>query len=90
VNRMDLVAEVAEQNDLPRTKAAQIVDTVFATIEAALKQKQEVRLAGFGTFATSTRKAGIGRNPRTGAEITIAESNSVRFKPGKSLKDSVN
>ncbi|MDD2877209.1 MAG: HU family DNA-binding protein [Acidiphilium sp.] len=87
---MDLVADVAEQTDLSKAKATEVVDAVFAAIEAALKQKQEVRLVGFGTFATAERKAGTGRNPRTGEEIQIPASTSVRFKPGKTLKDAVN
>lgn len=90
MNKMDLIAEVAEQSDLSKTQAAQLVETVFASIEKALKQKQEVRLVGFGTFVTATRKGGTGRNPRTGEEITIEASNSVRFKPGKNLRESVN
>lgn len=90
MNKMDLVADVAEQADLSKAKAAEVVDAVFAAIESALKKKQEVRLVGFGTFATASRKAGIGRNPRTGEEIKIPASNSVRFKPGKTLKDAVN
>jgi DNA-binding protein HU-beta len=48
-----------------------------------------VRLVGFGTFVTATRKAAKGRNPRTGEEIDIPASTSVRFKPGKALKDAV-
>ncbi|GAA5266372.1 DNA-binding protein HU-beta [Acidiphilium sp. MT5] len=90
MNKMDLVAEVAEASDLTKAKATEVVDAVFAAIEGALKAKQEVRLVGFGTFVTATRKAGTGRNPRTGETIKIAESSSVRFKPGKSLKDAVN
>ncbi|WP_427950861.1 HU family DNA-binding protein [Acidiphilium sp.] len=90
VNKMDLVADVAEQTDLTKAKATEVVDAVFSAIESALKQKQEVRLVGFGTFATAERKAGTGRNPRTGEEIKIPASTSVRFKPGKTLKDAVN
>ena len=87
---MDLIAAVAEETDLPRAKAGEVVDAIFAHIERALKKQEEVRLVGFGTFATSSRKAGTGRNPRTGEEIKIEASNSVRFKPGKGLKDAVN
>jgi DNA-binding protein HU-beta len=87
---MDLIAAVADQSDLPKAKAAEVVDAVFSAIEQALKKKEEVRLVGFGSFATATRKASTGRNPRTGAEIQIEESTSVRFKPGKALKDAVN
>ena len=89
MNKLDLVAEVAERADLPKTKATEVVDAVFASIEDALKRKQEVRLIGFGTFSTSERKAGTGRNPRTGETIQIPASTSVKFKAGKSLKDAV-
>ena len=47
---MDLIAAVADQTDLPRTKATEVVDAVFGAIEGALKKKEEVRLVGFGTF----------------------------------------
>ncbi len=90
MNKMDLIAAVAESAELPKAKAAEVVDAVFGAIEGALKKDEEVRLVGFGSFATAKRKASTGRNPRTGEEIKIPESNSVRFKAGKALKDSVN
>ena len=90
MNKLDLIATVAEETDLPRAKAAEVVDALFSAIEGALKKKDEVRLVGFGSFATATRKASKGRNPQTDAEISIPESTSVRFKPGKALKDAVN
>lgn len=90
MNKMDLIAAVAEETDLPRAKAAQVVDAVFDAIGKALKKEEEVRLLGFGTFATAKRKAATGRNPRTGEEIEIPASVAVKFKAGKGLKDSVN
>jgi len=87
---MDLIAAVADETELPRTKAAEVVDAVFGAIESALKKNEEVRLVGFGTFATAQRKAGTGRNPRTGEEMQIAASTTIRFKAGKGLKDAVN
>jgi DNA-binding protein HU-beta len=87
---MDLIAAVADTTDLPRAKATEVVDAVFGAIESALKKNEEVRLVGFGTFATAQRKAGTGRNPRTGEEMQIAASTTVRFKAGKGLKDAVN
>src|SRR5947209_19469674 len=79
VNKMDLIAVVAEETQLPRAKASEVVDAVFAAIEKALKEHQEVRLAGFGTFATAQRKVSSGRNPRTGGQMDIPASISVRF-----------
>lgn len=90
MNKQDLIAVVAEAGDLPRAKAGDIVDAIFEAITKSLKKKQEVRLVGFGTFSTSKRKAGKGRNPRTGEEIKIPATTTVRFKAGKGLKEAVN
>jgi DNA-binding protein HU-beta len=90
MNKQDLVAVVAEAGDLSKAKAGDVLDAVFEAIRKSLKKKQAVRLVGFGTFSTSRRKAGKGRNPRTGEEIKIPASTSVRFKAGKGLKDAVN
>jgi DNA-binding protein HU-beta len=87
--RHDLVAAVAEKTALPRTKAVSAVDAVFEAIEKTLKAGQEVRLMGFGSFTVTDRKAGKGRDPRTGVEIDIPSSKSVRFRAGKSLKEAV-
>lgn len=86
---MELISSVAEQTDISRAKATEVIDAVFEAIEGALKRSEEVRLVGFGTFATAVRKAGTGRNPRTGETMKIAESTTVRFKAGKALKDAV-
>jgi DNA-binding protein HU-beta len=89
INRLDLVNAVVEATGIPKPKAMQAVDAVFATMEGALRGRQEVRLAGFGSFTLSERKATKGRNPRTGEELQIPASTSVRFRPGKGLKDAV-
>ena len=89
MNKSDLIAAVADKTDLTKAKTAEVVEAVFGVIEQALKARDDVRLPGFGTFVTATRKASIGRNPRTGAEIKIAESTTVRFKALKGLKDAV-
>ncbi len=90
VNKLDLIAAVSEEARLAKAEATKAVDAVFLAMAKALKDKAEVRVSGFGSFAVSDRKATKGRNPRTGEEIDIPASASVRFKPGKGLKDAVN
>ena len=90
MNKQDLIAVVAQSGELSKAKAGDVVDAIFDAITKSLKKKQDVRLVGFGTFSTSKRKAGKGRNPRTGEEIKIPASTTVRFKAGKGLKDAVN
>jgi DNA-binding protein HU-beta len=90
MNKNDLIGEVAETANLTKAQAAEAVDAVFDAITTSLKKMDEVRLVGFGTFSVSKRKASIGRNPATGAEIKIPASNQAKFKPGKGLKDAIN
>ncbi len=90
VNKNDLVAHVADVVGLSKSDAAKAVDAVFQGIETCLQKGDEVRLVGFGTFAVAARAASKGRNPRTGEEIDIPASKQPKFKPGKTLRDSLN
>ena len=90
MNKNDLVAAVAESTGLSKADATKAVDSMLDIIAANLKKGEEIRLAGFGTFAVTKRKASEGRNPRTGEKIQIAARNQPKFKAGKALKDAVN
>jgi DNA-binding protein HU-beta len=90
VNKNDLIAAVADSAGLSKADASKAVDGVFNAITDALKDDQEVRLVGFGTFNVAKRAATEGRNPRTGEKIQISASKQPKFKPGKGLKDAVN
>lgn len=85
--KADLVNRVAEASDVPRVKAAQAVDTVIAAMKQALADGKRIELRGFGVFQVRDRKKGVGRNPKTGVEVKIAPGKTVRFKPGKELKN---
>ncbi len=85
--KVDLVNRVAENSEVSRVKAALAVDTIFRAMKAALSQGQRIELRGFGVFQIRDRKRGIGRNPKTGVEVVIAPGKTVRFKPGKDLRN---
>ncbi len=90
MNRNELVDAVSSKTDMRKSEASKAVDAVFEAIEDALKDGDEVRLVGFGTFSVASRAASEGRNPRTGEKIKIAASKQAKFKPGKGLRDSLN
>ncbi|HEX5234966.1 MAG TPA: HU family DNA-binding protein [Silvibacterium sp.] len=83
--KQDIVHQVIERTGLPRVKAEAAVETVFESLKRALTQGDRIELRGFGVFNVRPRKTGIGRNPRTGAEVSITPGRAVRFKPGKDL-----
>ena len=62
------------------------MDAIFETMKQSMIAGDRIELRGFGVFTVKPRKTGIGRNPRTGAEVSIAPGKAVRFKPGKELQ----
>ena len=87
VEMTDRLAARTGMNKVAARDAVDAVDSVFATIGEALANGDEVRIAGFGTFAARTRPARTGRNPRTGEAISISASKPPSFKAGKALRD---
>ena len=90
MNKGDLAAAVADRTDMSKSAASDVVDAVFDVITDSLRNKEEVRILGFGNFAVTHRAASTGRNPQTGAPMQIKASNQAKFKAGKALKDAIN
>ena len=84
--KQDIVTRVAERNEITKVKAEVAVDAFFDALKTALKSGERIELRGFGVFVVKPRKSGIGRNPRTGAEVPIPPGKTVRFKPGKEIR----
>ena len=89
MNKSELIAEVATKAEITKKDADAAVTAVIDVITESLKQGEKVQLVGFGTFEVRERPERKGRNPQTGAEITIEASKLPAFKAGKALKDAV-
>lgn len=86
MTKSDLVNAVAKGVKLSKRAAGDAVDAAFETLARAIKKDKRFQVPGFGTFTVRSRKARKGRNPQTGAEITIKASKTVGFKPAPGLK----
>ena len=89
MNKSELIDKVANKTDLSKAAAGKAVDATLTAITDALKNKDQVTLIGFGSFAVRERSARTGRDPRTGQSIEIKASKVPTFKAGKALKDAV-
>ena len=90
MNKSQIADRLAGRMGVSKAAAAGAVDAVLEAIGEALANHEEVRLAGFGTFATKHRPARTGRNPQTGEAVSIPASVAPAFRAGKALKDAVN
>ena len=89
MNKVELIAAVAEKAGLSKKDSDKAVAAVLESIVDALASGDKVQLVGFGTFEVRAREARTGRNPRTKETIQIPASKRPVFKAGKSFKDAV-
>ena len=88
MTKSELIQRIAEINPhLYHRDVERIVTTIFDEISEALARGERVELRGFGAFSVKRRDARIGRNPRTGEAVNVAEKHIPFFKTGKLLRE---
>ena len=89
--KSELVQRIAAQNPhLYQRDVENIVNAILGEITNAMARDDRVELRGFGAFSVKRRDARIGRNPRTGDSVQVAEKHIPFFKTGKQLRDRLN
>ena len=89
MTKAELVAKIALKANMTKAAAERTLNAFLDAVQETLVQEGKLTLTGFGAFSVEARKARPGRNPRTGAKITIPASKMVKFRSGKQLKDAV-
>ena len=87
MNKGDVVSAIANKAGFTLKDADEAYKAFVATIAEALKEGEDVALAGFGTFKVKTKEARKGINPQTKEQITIPATKAPSFKFGKSFKE---
>jgi integration host factor subunit beta len=91
MTKSELILKLAERNPhLYQRDVERIVATVFDEITGALARGDRVELRGFGAFSVKRRQSRVGRNPRTGEAVQVAEKAVPFFKTGKELREKLN
>jgi len=89
MKKAEFIDAVAEKSGLSKKDANEALNAILDTITEALKEGQTVSFIGFGSFSTVEREAREARVPLTGKTVKIPARKAVKFKVGKSLKDTV-
>lgn len=91
MTKSELIQRLAERNPhLYQRDVERIVATILDEITSALSRGDRVELRGFGAFSVKHRGSRIGRNPRTGESVAVAEKVVPYFKTGKELRERLN
>jgi integration host factor subunit beta len=91
VTKSELIEKVMQTHGMLNMKVSEIVvNTVFDSIEEALRDGDKVEIRGFGSFTIRERLAREARNPKSGEVVHINSKRTPFFKTGKELKERVN
>jgi len=90
VNKSGLIDAVTKTTSLAKRDAEEAVNALVHVVSKEVRSGRRVVVAGFGSFNPTHRGARMGRNPRTGAPVSISASRGVRFAASGMLKDILN
>ncbi len=86
MNKAQIIQNVAKCMNSSKASAERTVNAFLTEVSKGIRKDKVVQLVGFGTFKVRSRKARLGRNPKTGEKIKIKASKTVGFKPSAELK----
>ncbi len=90
MTKAELIEKVTEQvNGLTKRQTEVVVNTVFGSIKDAMAKGDKIEIRGFGSFRLRYRRTREGRNPKTGAKVSVPAKRVPFFKAGKELKELV-
>ena len=87
MTKAQLIAHLAEAVGAQKTLVGQILEELAAV--GCKEAKKGFTLPGFGKLVVVKRKARMGRNPQTGAQIKIPARTALKFRIAKACKDAV-
>lgn len=90
MNKSDMVAHLSRTADISPARAQKHLDIWLNQMQDALAKGEKILISDFGSFVVSNRKSFVGRNPKTGAPITVPSIRIPVFRVGKKLRDSMN
>lgn len=86
MTRSELIQKIVKKSPhLTPDQAEQALQIFFHEITSALREGRRVELRGFGSFCVRQRAARLGRNPRTGAPVSVEQKRLPFFKAGRFL-----
>ena len=89
MTKADLIESLANEHELSKREAGDIIDFVLDSITSSLVSGEKVQLIPFGAWDIRERKKREGRNPQTGEKLIIAARRVPAFTAGKALRDAV-
>jgi integration host factor subunit beta len=89
MTKSKLVEVIAERTKITKSRAEEVVNTIFDTMSDAMTRGEGIEIRGFGSFTIRSYEGYTGRNPKTNTPVEVKPKKLPFFKVGKDLKDLV-
>lgn len=90
LTKINLVERICDDIGLTKKESMTVVDSLFEIMKDELSIGKQVMISGFGKWTVKSKRARLGRNPKTGEKITIDARKVVIFKESNVMRGSVN
>ena len=91
ITKLELIEKIAQKQGHLQHKDIELsVKSMIEQMSHALSSGERIEIRGFGSFSLHFRPPRIGRNPKSGENVTLTEKYVPHFKPGKELRERVN
>ena len=91
ITKSELIEKIAQKQGHLQHKDIELsVKSMIEQMSHALSSGERIEIRGFGSFSRHFRPPRIGRNPKSGENVTLSEKYVPHFKPGKELRERVN
>ena len=85
----EIAIKISDHTDIKQIDVKKVIQMTLDMIVESLEKGETIELRNFGIFKVKTRKARVGRNPKTGEKIQVGEKTVIKFKPSKTFKEIV-
>ena len=89
LTRADLAEILNRQIGLSRADAANMIESILDHMTAAVLDGENVKISGFGTFVLRDKGQRVGRNPKTGVEVSITPRRVLTFRASQGMRQKV-
>jgi integration host factor subunit alpha len=86
LTRADLAESLHRNIGLSRAESSDLVESILGHLSNALVKGENVKISGFGSFLLRDKGARVGRNPKTGVEVSIAPRRVLTFRASQMVR----
>lgn len=89
LTRAELADAIGSKTGISRAESLCLIDSVLRLMSGALREGENVKISGFGTFVLRDKAERIGRNPKSGLEVPITPRRVLTFRASQLLKERI-